>query len=74
MNTKTIFHHPLTAGVLIHVLAFARVEVACAAVLKLHNAAKGGRLGNLIFKTAGTTEHLKRAAALTLQVWLIANP
>ena len=74
MNTTTIFHHTLTAGVLIHVPAFARVEVACAAVQKLHNAAKGGRLGNLILKTAGTTEHLKRAGALTPEVWLIANP
>ncbi|MES2920198.1 MAG: PIN domain-containing protein [Verrucomicrobiota bacterium] len=55
--SRSFFSQAVAAGVLIHVPAFARVEVACALARKLRNAPKAERLANLAFKTAGAKEY-----------------
>jgi len=47
----------VAAGVLIHVPAFARVEVACALARKLRKSLQAERLANLVFTTANAKEH-----------------
>src|ERR1035437_9173560 len=55
--SRLFFSHVVAAGVIIHIPAFARVEVACALARKLRNTLKAERLANLVFKTAGAKEH-----------------
>ena len=54
---RLFFNRVLTAGVLIHVPAFARVEVACALARKLRNPLQAERLCKLVFQTAGAKDH-----------------
>ena len=68
--SRLFFSHAKAAGVVIHVPAFARVKVACASARKLRNAAKGERLANIVFKTAGAREHPVSAGLLAKAVSL----
>ncbi len=63
-SSRLFLSHTVAAGVLIHVPAFARVEVACALARKLRNSLQGERLAKLVFKTAGAKEHPLNAALL----------
>jgi predicted nucleic acid-binding protein len=51
------FSHVVTAGIAIHVPAFARIEVACALARKLRNAAHGERLATLVLTKALAKDH-----------------
>lgn len=62
--SRDFFSRVVAGGILIHVPAFARVEVACALARKLHNALHGERLANLVFKTANAREHPVNAVLL----------
>lgn len=117
-SSRLFFSQVVATGVLIHVPAFARVEVGCALARKLRNPLQAERLCKLVFQTAGAKdhpvnaallakalslgtakflrgadalyaataeingcglvsldkEHVKRAAALTPDAWLTANP
>lgn len=63
--SRLFFSHAMAAGVVIHVPAFALVEVACALGRKLRDGAKGQRLANLIFDTTAAKQHAVNAALLT---------
>lgn len=63
-QSRLFFSHAVTAGVIVHVPAFARVEVACALARKLRDAVQGERLANLVLKTAGAKEHAVNQALL----------
>ncbi len=62
--SRLFFNRALAAGIVIHVPAFAQVEVACALARKLRNPSQGERLTSLIFKTASAREHPVNAALL----------
>ena len=63
-TSRLFFSHTLAAGTLIHVPAFAHLEVACALARKLRNSSQGERLATLIFKSAGAREQPVNAALL----------
>ena len=63
-QSRLFFSHAVTAGTIVHVPAFARVEVACALARKLRDAVQGERLANLVLKTAGAKEHAANQALL----------
>lgn len=63
--SRLFFNHAVVTGVLVHVPAFARVEVACALARKLRNSLQGERLTNLLFKSASAKEHPVNTALLT---------
>jgi len=65
MPSRRFFAHVIVAGTVIHVPAYARLEVACAVARKLRNAAKGQRLTNLTLTAANAKEHLINSALLT---------
>lgn len=62
--SRRFFSRIVTGGGLIHVPAFARVEVACALARKLRNPDQGERLADLFFKTVGAKEHPVNTALL----------
>lgn len=62
--SRLFISHALSAGVVLHVPAFALVEVTCALSRKLRNAARGQRLANLIFNTTSAKQHPVNAALL----------
>ena len=62
--SRLFFNHALTTGILIHVPAFARIEVACALARKLRDPSQAERLCNLVFQTAGAKEHPVNTALL----------
>ena len=62
--SRLFFNHAVATGTLIHVPAFARVEVACALARKLRNPLQGERLTNLLFKSASAKEHPVNTALL----------
>jgi predicted nucleic acid-binding protein len=62
--SREFLGHAVAVGALIHVPAFARIEVACALARKLRNAPRGERLANLVFTTAGAKEHPVNALLL----------
>ncbi|KAB2637882.1 MAG: PIN domain-containing protein [Verrucomicrobia bacterium] len=68
VQSRLFFSHTVAAGILIHVPAFARVEVACALARKLRNSVQAERLANLILKTANAKEHPVSAALLAKAV------
>jgi predicted nucleic acid-binding protein len=63
-QSRLFFSHAVTADIIVHVPAFARVEVACALARKLRDAVQGERLANLVLKTAGAKEHAVNQALL----------
>lgn len=63
-RSRAFLSHAVAAGVVVHVPAFARVEVACALARKLRVSLPAERLANLLFKTAGAKEHPVNAALL----------
>jgi predicted nucleic acid-binding protein len=63
-QSRLFLSHAIVARMIVHVPAFARVEVACALARKLRNASQGERLANLVFKTAGAKEHPVNSALL----------
>jgi hypothetical protein len=69
-QSRLFFSQAVVGGIILHVPAFARVEVACALARKLRNSLQGERLANLVFQTAGAKEHpvnsVLLAKALTL--------
>ena len=56
-QSRLFFKHAVLGGIVVHVPAFARVEVACVLARKLRNALQGERMASLVFKTAGAKEH-----------------
>ena len=62
--SRVFFSHAVAAGILIHVPAFARVEVACALARKLRNSLQAERLANLVFTSASAKEHPVNAVLL----------
>jgi predicted nucleic acid-binding protein len=62
--SRLFFRHAVSAGVVIHVPAFARIEVACALARKLRNAGRGQRLASLVLAAANAREHPINAALL----------
>jgi predicted nucleic acid-binding protein len=63
-RSRKFLSHTVAVGVLVHVPAFARVEVACALARKLRNPLQAERLANLVFETSGAKEHPVGAALL----------
>ncbi len=63
-SSRAFFSHSLAVGMVIHVPAFALVEVSCALARKLRNSAKGQRLTNLIFNSMAAKQHPINAAML----------
>jgi predicted nucleic acid-binding protein len=63
-QSRSFFANALATGTLIHVPAFARVELACALSRKLRNAARGQRLASLALAAAHAREHPVNAALL----------
>ncbi|MCX6876767.1 MAG: PIN domain-containing protein [Verrucomicrobia bacterium] len=63
-QSRLFFSHAVVAGIIVHVPAFARVEVACALARKLRHSVRGERLANLVFKTAGAKEHAVNSVLL----------
>ena len=64
-RSRLFLSHAVTVGVIVHVPAFARVEVACALARKLRDAVQGERLANLVLKTAGAKELAVNQALLS---------
>jgi predicted nucleic acid-binding protein len=64
-SSRAFFSHALARGVVMHVPAFALVEVASVLSRKLRDGARGQRLANLIFNTTATKQHPLNAAMLT---------
>jgi predicted nucleic acid-binding protein len=62
--SRLFFRRALAAAVLIHVPAFARVEVACVLARKLRNSLQGERLASLLFKATGVREYPVNATLL----------
>ena len=63
-SSRLFFNHAMVTGVMIHVPAFALVEVACALARKLRNAVRGQHLANLIFNSTAAKQHVVSAALL----------
>jgi len=63
-RSRVFFKQAMSAGIVIHVPAFARTEVACALARRLRSASKGRRLANLVLAAASATEHPVNAALL----------
>jgi predicted nucleic acid-binding protein len=62
--SRLFFNHAVATGTLIHVPAFARVEVACALARRLRNSVQGQKLTNLLFKAASAKEYPVNTALL----------
>lgn len=67
-QSRSFFAHAVATGTLIHVPAFARVELACALSRKLRSAAKAQRLVSLALAAVGAREHPVNAALLARAV------
>lgn len=63
-SSREFLSRILAAGIVVHVPAFARVEVACALARKLRDPGQAERLVNLLFETSGAKEHPVNAALL----------
>lgn len=61
---RLFFSHATKTGLVVHVPAFARVEVACALARRLRNATGGQRLANLVLTAANAREHPVNALLL----------
>jgi len=64
-SSRAFFTHAMSSGVVIHVPAFALVEVTCALARKLRNAAQGQRLANLIIDASAAEQHAVNATLLS---------
>ena len=64
-SSRLFFSQAMSAGVVIHVPAFALVEVACALARKLRHAARGQRLAELVFNATAAKQHAVNASLLT---------
>lgn len=62
--SRDFFAHAVTTGTMIHVPAYARVEIACALARRLRSAAQGQRLSQLVLTAANATEQPVNAALL----------
>jgi predicted nucleic acid-binding protein len=69
-QSRLFFSRAVVGGIIVHVPAFARVEVACALARKLRNPLQGERLANLVFQTAGAKEHPVNSVLLAKAVAL----
>ena len=56
-RSRVFLSHTVATGIVVHVPAFARVEVACALARKLRDSLSAERLANLLFQTSGAREH-----------------
>ena len=56
-RSRAFFGHIVASGIVVHVPAFACVEVACALARKLRNSLSAEHLANLLFQTSGAREH-----------------
>jgi len=63
-SSRLFFKQAMSAGVVIHLPAFALVEVACALARKLRDAARGQRLAHLIFEATEAKQHAVNATLL----------
>jgi len=67
-RSRGFLAHVVATGTIIHVPAYARVEVACALARRLRSATKGQRLANLVLAAANANEHPVNAALLAKAV------
>jgi predicted nucleic acid-binding protein len=56
-RSRAFFSHTVAAGIVVHVPAFALVEVACALARKLRNPVSAGHLAKRLFHTTGAREY-----------------
>lgn len=63
-QSRQFFAHAVATETLIHVPAFARVELACALARRLRNAATAQRLASLALASANAREHPVNTALL----------